>query len=136
MSKENAKKLIAELRTNEELKKKIEGITDPAELVKKAVEAGYDITLAEMLEAEKEVKAETAAKNDELTADELESAAGGSFFSFESDIAKDGHDLSCYMSYHDRDYQWDNKEFCTRHSFCIRSYIQDSFYEERKKRNR
>ena len=44
MSKESAKKLISELQTNEELKAKIAGITDPAELTKKAVEAGYDVT--------------------------------------------------------------------------------------------
>jgi len=37
MSKETAKKLIAELQTNEELKAKIAGITAPAEMVKKAV---------------------------------------------------------------------------------------------------
>ena len=44
MSKEIAKKLIAELQTNAELKAKIAGITDPAEMVKKACrryERGY-----------------------------------------------------------------------------------------------
>ena len=46
MSKESAKKLIAELQTNEELKAKIAGITDIAELTKKAVEAGYDGSLS------------------------------------------------------------------------------------------
>lgn len=41
------------------------------------MQAGYDITLEEMLEAEKEYRAVLAAKTDELTADELEAAAGG-----------------------------------------------------------
>ena len=62
MSKETAKKLIAELQTNEELKAKIAGITEPAEMVKAAVEAGYDVTLEDLLEAEKEYRAETAKK--------------------------------------------------------------------------
>ncbi len=53
ISKETAKKLISELQTNEELRAKIEGITVPAELTKKTVEAGYDVTLDELLEAEK-----------------------------------------------------------------------------------
>ena len=80
MSKEIAKKLIAELQTNEDLKAKIAGITDPAEMAKKSVEAGYDVTLAELVEAEKEYRAETAKKSDELSADELEGAAGGGFW--------------------------------------------------------
>jgi len=45
MSKETARKLIAELQTSEELRAKIEGITDPEALAKKAVEAGYDVTI-------------------------------------------------------------------------------------------
>ena len=53
MSMETAKKLIADLQTNEDFKAKISGITDPTELVKKAVEAGYDVTLDEVAEAEK-----------------------------------------------------------------------------------
>ena len=40
MSKETAKKLIAEMQTNEELKAKTAGITDKDALVKMAVEAG------------------------------------------------------------------------------------------------
>ncbi len=53
MSKETAKKLIAELQTNEELKAKVNGITDPGQLVKAAVDAGYYVTLDEVAEAEK-----------------------------------------------------------------------------------
>jgi len=45
MSKETAKKLIAELQTNEDLKAKVAGITDPTELLKIANEAGYDVTI-------------------------------------------------------------------------------------------
>ena len=60
MSKEIAKKLIAELQTNEELKAKIVGIEDRTELVKKAVEMGYDVTLDELMEAEKEYRKEFA----------------------------------------------------------------------------
>ena len=64
MSKEIAKNLIAELQTNEELKSKVEGITDPEELAKKAVEEGYEVTVDELVEAEREYKSELADKND------------------------------------------------------------------------
>ena len=57
MSKDTAKKLIAELQTNEELKAKVHGISDPALLAKSAVDAGYDVTVEELIGAEKEFRA-------------------------------------------------------------------------------
>jgi predicted ribosomally synthesized peptide with nif11-like leader len=110
MSKETAKKLIEELQTNEELQAKVEGITDPEELAKKAVEAGYDVTVEDLVEAEKEMKAKTAARNDELSADELESAAGGNVWRAED--ASDGHELLCHLSYHDYGWMEEHNEWC------------------------
>ncbi len=112
MSKETAKKLIAELQTNEELQAKIAGITDKDELVKKAVEAGYDVTLEEMIEAEHEFRAEMAQKSDELTADELEGAAGGDMWM--SDDARDGHEIACKTSYHGEGYQKEKSDWCSK----------------------
>lgn len=63
MSKENAKKFFSELQTNEELKAKVQS-TDPAEIVKIAADAGYNITNEELIEAEKELRKEQAAKTD------------------------------------------------------------------------
>ncbi|MBO6302911.1 MAG: Nif11-like leader peptide family natural product precursor [Ruminiclostridium sp.] len=115
MSKETAKKLIAELQTNEELKAKITGITDPAEMVKIAASAGYDVTVEEMLEAEKEFKAERSQKT-KLSVDEIESVAGGEMWT--SETAKDGHELSCAFSYHHYDYQKDENEWCKETHYC------------------
>ena len=112
MSKDVAKKLIAELQTNEELKAKIAGIEDKDELVKIAVQNGYDVTLEEMLEAEREFKEQIAQKTDaqsvELSADELETAAGGATY----DDASDGHELFCSLSFHDMEFSIDNNEWC------------------------
>ncbi|MBR6940149.1 MAG: hypothetical protein IKH65_05050, partial [Clostridia bacterium] len=47
MSKESAKKLIGELQTNEAMKAKVQGITDPAALVKAAVDAAQMLGLPE-----------------------------------------------------------------------------------------
>ena len=116
MSKEAAKRLIFEMFTNKELRAKTAGITDKEELVKKAVEAGYDVTLDDILEADKEMKAEIAAKNDELSADELESAAGGEFFL--CDTARDGHEFSCLVSYHHDDYQKEEHDWCDKSYNC------------------
>ena len=120
MSKETAKKLIAEMQTNEELKAKIAGITDPAEMVKKAASAGYDVTLGEMLEAEKEYRAEMAKRADELSADELEGAAGGIFWSSEEN--KDGKEFNCIYCNLSEEYQVDNKEWCNKVYTCEQNY--------------
>ena len=116
MSKEIAKKLITELQTNTELKTKIAGIEDKDELVKIAVQNGYDVTLEEMTEAEKEFRAEMAQKSDELSADELEAAAGGAWWL--SDNNKDGKELNCaFCNLHYAD-QAKNNEWCQNSYFC------------------
>ena len=120
MSKETAKKLIAEMQTNEELKANIVGITDPAEMVKKAASAGYDVTLGEMLEAEKEYRAEMAKRADELSADELEGAAGGILWSSEEN--KDGKEFNCIYCNLNEEYQVDNKEWCNKVYTCEQNY--------------
>ncbi|MBR5091568.1 MAG: Nif11-like leader peptide family RiPP precursor [Ruminiclostridium sp.] len=121
MSKETAKNLITELQTNKELKAKVEGITDPAELVKKAVEAGYDVTVDELIEAEKEFRKETAEKNDvqakKLSVDELDAVAGGSVWRDEE--ASDGHELGCIICYHDYNYQKETGEWCKEKHYCL-----------------
>ena len=116
MAKETAKKLIAELQTNEELRAKVNGITDRAEMVKIAVEAGYDVTVEEMLEAEKEYRAELASKTDELTADELESVAGGAFGN--GDKNKDGRELGCAICDITLGEQRETKEWCRHMHLC------------------
>ena len=117
MSKESAKKLIAELQTNEELKAKIVGITDIAELTKKAVEAGYDVTEAELIEAEKEQRAVQAAKTDEkLSLDDLDAVAGGDLWT--GDDAPDGHELGCAACYHHYDWQEENNVWCSKEWYC------------------
>ena len=116
MSKEIAKKLIAELQTNEELKAKIAGITDKDALVKMANEAGFDVTLEELTEAESEYRTEQAAKTDELTADELEAAAGGS--SGAGEKSSDGKDLGCLSCDLTKNEQWERNEWCKNHYYC------------------
>ena len=116
MSKETAKKLIAELQTNEELRAKIADITDQSEMVKKAVEAGYDVTLEEMTEAEKEYKAELVQKSDELTADELEGAAGGKWWLSEEN--KDGKEFHCHLCNLTYEDQQKSDEWCKENYWC------------------
>ena len=116
MSKEIAKKLIAELQTNEELKAKIVGIEDRTELVKKAVEMGYDVTLDELMEAEKEYRNSLAAKTEELSPEELESAAGGAHWQGEN--APDGKELGCEICNYKYDEMKEKNYWCKNDWYC------------------
>ena len=102
MSKENAQKLFAELKTNKELREKIQSYDTTADIVKAAVEAGYNVTEAELAEAEQELRKQVAqrtdAQSEELSPDKLENAAGGMFFFGET--APDGHEMGCLVLYH------------------------------------
>jgi len=120
MSKETAKKLIAELETNAELKAKVSGITDAAELLKIANESGYDVTMEELTEAEREYKRDKAAETDEkLSFDDLEGVAGGGLWT--GDDAPDGHEMGCAISYHGTDWQIENNIWCLKHWYCQKS---------------
>lgn len=113
MSKETAKKLMAELETNEELKAKVNGITDPEQLLKIAVDAGYDVTAEELIEADREHRAEQAKNTDEkLSLDDLEGAAGGR--TWEGEDASDGHEMGCTACYHGKSYSEENNEWCQK----------------------
>ena len=115
MSMENAKKLINELQSSDEMKAKIEGITDPKDLLKAANEAGYDVTLEELIEADREFRATHAAKT-ELSQEELEAVAGGELW--RGDDASDGHEFYCKLSYHEKEYQFETEEWCLRIYLC------------------
>lgn len=116
MSKDVAKKLIAELQENEELRMQAAAFTDKNELVKKLNDEGYDVTLDELIEADSEhrkmIAEKTDSTSDELSADELASASGGEMWI--CDEGKDGHELFCLSSYHGWDYSREHNDWCTK----------------------
>jgi len=116
MSKEIAKKLIAELQTNENLKMHVQNFTDKNELVKKLNSEGYDVTLDELIEADNEYRKQLSEKTDstseELSDDELASVSGGEIWM--CDEGKDGHELFCLSSYHGWDYSREHNDWCTK----------------------
>ena len=125
MSMETAKKLIADLQINEDLKAKISGITDPAQLVKAAVDAGYDITAEEMIAAEKEFRSGKTKKT-KLSVEELDAVAGGDIWQGED--APDGHEMGCWASYHDYDYQEETDIWCGKDWYCQGNYMDKPTY--------
>ena len=120
MSKEIAKKLITELETNEELKAKVNGITDPEELLKTAVASGYDVTMEELIDAEKAYKMDKAAETDEkLSFDDLEDVAGG--YHWTGEDAPDGHEMGCEICYHKGGWAKENDTWCSKTFYCTKN---------------
>ena len=122
MSKEIARKLIEELQTNEELKAKVEGVTDPEELTRIANESGYDVTLGELIDAERAYRRDKAAETDEkLSFDELEEVAGGCgafYVSDDREIAPDGQMMGCMTHYHFSGWAEENNTWCKLAFYC------------------
>ena len=126
MSKEIAKKLISELETNEELGAKVAGVTDPNELLKIANESGYEVTMEELIDAEKAYRKAKALETDKkLSLDDLENVAGG--FVWLAEDAPDGHEIGCEMSYHKKGYCEETGNYCYRHWYC-RSSARDCLH--------
>ena len=111
---------LMEKMRDEAFAKKFEGCKSVEDFVEVAKKEGYDITAEDMIAAEEECKAEIAAKTDsigkELSASELENAAGGGLFMNET--APDGHEYDCVTSYHDFGYQTSRQEYCKDKYFC------------------
>ncbi len=93
--------------------------------MKAAVDAGYDITAEEMIEAEKEYRTEKAKKT-KLSVDELDAVAGG--HGWEGEDAPDGHEMGCAVSYHQYDYQEETGNWCKDNYYCdmgVRDQLPD-----------
>ena len=123
MSKETAKKLIAEYQTNEELKAKVAGITDRDELLKIANAEGYDVTQEEFEQAEREFKRERAKETDEkLSFDDLEAVAGG--FCGANEDYVDGHEIGCNKCY----YTWE--QYAKKGITCVSEHYTQKDLDE------
>ena len=125
MSKKTVKKFIDELGKNEELRAKVQGVSDLSETVKIAADMGYDLTIEELMKVDKELRREQSEKTDEtvkeLSADELGEAAGGLVWKGED--APDGHEMGCAIFYHGYSYQFDKGLWCNKSYWCISNSI-------------
>ncbi len=85
---------------------------EPAEVAAIAGELGYEVTAAELTQAELALRLAPAnrEKSVELNVNDLAQVAGGMFW--DGDDAPDGHEMGCFITYH----QWwtceENKWWC------------------------
>ena len=132
MSKENARRFFEELKTNETLKAKVSAVTDPSELVKLAEEMGLYASQEELAKADRAIRAaqaeKTAETERELSAEELENAAGGALWQAED--APDGFEMGCMLVFHGFSYQKEHNIWCADMYYCSGNYQENDDEEQ------
>ena len=98
----NITRFIEELKNNTEFAEKVDKVSNPEEIIALAADVGIIITAEELPKMEREFRREiekaTEGQMEELSLEELESAAGGQFF--EGEEASDGHEMGCYITWY------------------------------------
>ena len=130
MPQDNVIKFYDAAQANVELGKKVENIKNPEDLIGIAAEAGFDITIEDLIAAEQELR-KNVIMFEELSLDALEEVSGGGG-AWEGQNAEDGHEMGCIRAWHDKNWQEENNVFCvgsyyTRDSFENRSDCNNSF---------
>ena len=111
MALENAKKFLEQAMKDEALRARVSE-KEPGEVAAIAGELGFEVTAAELTQAELALRLAPAnrEKSVELNVNDLAQVAGGDFWT--GDDAPDGHEMGCLITYH----QWwtceENKWWC------------------------
>ena len=120
MALENAKKFLKQMITDETLRKRLEGKTS-AEASAIAGELGFDVNAEELVEALKALRNEAAEDPNELSPDEMDKAAGGTFWGGED--APDGHEMGCALTYHGYDWSKEHNTWCQSSFYCTGNHL-------------
>ena len=111
MALENAKKFLEQAMKDEVLRARVSE-KEPGEVAAIAGELGFEVTAAELTQAELALRLAPAnrEKSVELNVNDLAQVTGGDFWA--GDDAPDGHEMGCLITYH----QWwtceENKWWC------------------------
>ena len=111
MSTENAKEFLKKAMLNEELRKQLAD-KSPKEVEEIAKEVGFALSVTDLLEAGKELRANESEMPEELSPEDLDKAAGGYWWAAD-DSPIDGHELFCLLTWHDIDWSREHDDYCT-----------------------
>ena len=114
MALENARAFLEQVMKDKALRART-AEKEPAEVVAIARELGLEATAEELEQAVKAMRQE-AGEPKELTPDELDKAAGGTWWTGED--APDGHEMGCAISWHHYMYQKENNIWCNLAYYC------------------
>ena len=114
---ENAKQFLEQVLKDEPLRARVRE-KEPAEVVSIARELGFDVTAEELEEAVQAMRQASASKErmKELGPDELDDVAGGTCWVGED--APDGHEMGCFIFYHQLAYSKENNVWCKEVYYC------------------
>ena len=139
MSLDQAKKFLIQVMKEPALRERITDM-EPSEAAASAEELGFELTVEELLEAEKEFRAERSTESPvELEPDELDHVAGGGgtiggslhtdpSMLWRGEDAPDGHEMGCVLTYHNAAWQEKNNIWCQKEFYCNGAYIWESDY--------
>ena len=136
MSMEKLTALLDAVRTDPRAKELLKDAAEPRseeDMIRLcadiAPKLGFDITEDEIragVEAwTQERMKKTAADVEKLSDKDAEKASGG--ICWQGEDAPDGHELGCWMFYHDYDYQKKNNIWCERNMYCYSGYYSPVF---------
>ena len=136
MAIEKVKELLETVKTNPKAKELLKGAGEPKseeDMIRLCAEIapklGFDITEAEIragvAEMERQRREKTSAGIETLSDEDAEKASGGILWNGEE--APDGHELGCYLTYHDYGYQKEKGIWCKRVYFCNSGYYTTTF---------
>ena len=117
MALENAKKFLEQAMKDEALRARVSE-KEPEEVAAIAGELGFEVTAAELTQAELALRRASAKgeENMELSVNDLDQVAGGDFWA--GDDAPDGHEMGCAISWHHYTYQKENNIWCNMSYYC------------------
>lgn len=120
MALENEKKFLEKMMADDVLHAKVEAAPD--QIAGIAAEAGFDINLADLEKAAKELRYASAPQIKELRKEEMDQVAGGVLWF--GDDAPDGHEMGCVVAYHGYNWSVENNTWCTEMWSCLSNNIE------------
>ncbi len=123
MALENAKKFLEKLLNDEALRVRA-AEKEPDEVVAFAKELGFDVTAKELEEAVRALRQAAGEEPKELSPDEMDKAAGGTFWNGED--APDGHEMGCALTYHGYNWSKEHNTWCNQSFYCTGNHLNEN----------
>ena len=119
MSMDHAKQFLEKMMNDETLHKKV-SIEEPKRVAAIAAELGYEFTSEELERALKELRNTTGQTPEKLSSEEMNLITGSGIWDGED--APDGHEMGRFISYHRRDWSYENDIYCKQMYWCVRNH--------------
>ncbi|MBR6953855.1 MAG: Nif11-like leader peptide family RiPP precursor [Clostridia bacterium] len=114
MALENAKKFLEMVTADAALAERLKTMK-PEEVTALAAERGFEASARELEQAARALRSAARPGSVELDPEDMDRVAGGIFW--RGDAAPDGHEMACFLTYHNMDWSRENNIWCTSNHF-------------------